>query len=129
MSEPLHILIAEDEQLIADTLRQIFRLNGYDVDTAYNKQAALQLAKEHPPDVLLSNVFLGDGTGLDLAREVRRFYPQSKVLLISGQNDASELLADAAAHGENFQIVPKPVNPNRLLAIIKSLGEEQSTAA
>jgi DNA-binding response OmpR family regulator len=123
------ILIAEDERLVADTLKQIFDVNGFSATLAYNKKSALELASLSPPDVVLSNVFLGDGTGIELARELCQISPHCKVLLISGQTDTSDLLLEAEQQGEHFQVVAKPVSPAYLLQRVRDLIDEDNIAA
>jgi CheY-like chemotaxis protein len=89
----------------ADLLRGL----GYSVEAVTNARAALERLEGHPPDLLLTDVVLPDGiSGLELAREVRRCYPNLPVLLATGYSDV--LLARP---GE-FRVLRKPFSLRQL---------------
>jgi CheY-like chemotaxis protein len=91
LSQPMRntlgvVLIVEDEPDVLDIAEQIFESLGYDVFSAPNAAAALQVLRdEEAVDVLFSDIVMPGGmNGVELAREARRMRPGLKILLASG---------------------------------------------
>jgi DNA-binding NtrC family response regulator len=118
-SRPRHILVIDDESVIADTLALILCLNGYRSTAVYSGEAALERAREIKPDVLLSDVVLDGITGIEVAIRFSALYPDCRVILFSGQPVTADLLEEAERQqGRQFEIHPKPVHPDDLLALL-----------
>jgi DNA-binding response OmpR family regulator len=114
------VLVVDDEMLIADTLSMILTKNGYRVLTAYDAKAALKLAQTVAPEVLLTDVaMLPEMNGMDLAIEVAQSFSDCRVLLLSGQASAYDLLDDARERGHEFTLLKKPLHPLELLKRVK----------
>jgi CheY-like chemotaxis protein len=114
------LLVVDDERLIADTLSVILAKSGYSVLTAYDGRTALELARETPPTLLLSDVMMPGMTGIDLAIAIRQSAPSCKVLLFSGYAATVDMLTEVRDAGHNFSVLSKPIHPSDLL---KSLSE------
>jgi DNA-binding response OmpR family regulator len=114
------ILVVDDETLIADTLSKILKKNGYRVLTAYDARSALELARTVPPEILLTDVAMRPGmNGVDLAIEVAQSFSDCRVMLLSGQATAWDLLAEARERGHEFTLLSKPLPPLELLKRVK----------
>jgi CheY-like chemotaxis protein len=116
----LKVLIADDEQTIARTLRAILKQSGYAAVAAYDGQCALATAIIWHPDIFLSDVAMPRMNGIEAATLIRMLLPACRVLLISGNIDTAGLLKRASAEGHGFPILHKPVHPEELL---ERLGE------
>jgi CheY-like chemotaxis protein len=114
------ILVVDDEPVITDTLAAVLRNSGYTVRTAYNANAAIILAKEFAPDLLITDVMMPGMNGIEMAIKIRDMFPRCKVLLFSGQAATAELLADANDRGYDFELLAKPIHPEDLLAKLQS---------
>lgn len=68
---PLRILLVEDHSVTAKMMSMVLSAEGHAVETASDIATALQLAAQHPFDLLLSDLGLPDGTGHELLRELR----------------------------------------------------------
>ncbi len=110
------VLIADDERLIADTLQIILNQNGFCAATAYDGQAAIDLAQVWQPEIFLSDVVMPVMNGIEAAIQICRMIPTCQVLLFSGQAATSDLLHDAGLQGYRFEILHKPIAPVELLA-------------
>jgi len=64
------VLVVEDNKDLLDNLAEIFRGQGYDVSTAASARAGLERLREVRPDVLLLDLNLVDGRGLDVLAAV-----------------------------------------------------------
>ncbi|HEX8914480.1 MAG TPA: response regulator, partial [Humisphaera sp.] len=66
------VLLVEDHPDTASALARLLKLFGHDVQVADSVASAIQVIESHPFDVLVSDIGLPDGSGLDLMRHVRR---------------------------------------------------------
>src|SRR5258708_5377350 len=122
------VLVVDDERVIADTLSAILSKSGFSTITAYDGAGALKLARELPPDLLISDVVMPGMTGIDLAITLTRIIPACKVLLFSGQAATVDLLEKARETGHNFTTLTKPVHPtDMLMRISECLTPKETT--
>lgn len=112
------VLVVDDQALVADTLTEILGQYGFHAFAAYGGQSALELAKKIQPDYLLADVLMPFMNGVDLAIAIRNLLPQTKILLLSGQTGIFDLLSQAQQQGYEFEIVAKPIHPERLIRIL-----------
>ncbi len=108
------VLVVDDEPLIADTLAAILRYSGLCVLKAYNGATALELAMEHLPDLLLTDVAMPGLNGIDLAIAVVEALPACRILLFSAHASLLDLRRSKAA-GFDFSLLPKPLHPRDML--------------
>jgi DNA-binding NtrC family response regulator len=117
------ILIVDDERVIADTLSAILFQSGFQTMTAYNAEAALELARSTPPDLLISDVVMPGMSGINLAITITEVLPRCKVLLFSGQAATVDLLETARRSGHDFTTLTKPIHPTDMLRRIHECFE------
>ena len=126
----IKILIVDDEHAIVDSLAEIIAGAGYEVCRAYSGGEALRQASEFCPNVLLSDVLMPEIHGFDLALEVKKAFPDCRLILFSGQAATAQLALEYSRTfsrlGYRFQLLPKPLHPEMLL---KKLEESLSQAA
>ena len=114
------ILVVDDQKLIVDTIAEILQGAGFEVATACDAWTALELAASFHPDRVLTDVLMPGMNGVELAIAVRTMYPTVKILLFTGQAGISEILQGAEAQGYTFEVIPKPIHPQRLIERIKN---------
>lgn len=115
------LLVVDDEVNIADTLRLIFTINGYDARAAYDAQEAIEIVAEWAPDLAIIDVILPLMNGIDLAVLLKTQIPTCRILLFSGQAATVDLLAEARKKGQTFEILAKPVHPTTVLECVLKL--------
>jgi DNA-binding response OmpR family regulator len=120
-SRKQRVLVVDDEQLIAHSLRDILSRAGFDTVCALSGTEAIELAEQICPDIVISDVIMPDLDGVQTAIRIRRSCPDARILLFSGQAATSDVLERARAEGHDFELLPKPIHPNRLLAAIRKL--------
>lgn len=113
---PPSILVVDDEILIADTLTMILNMNGAAAQAAYNAETALDLARQIKPDILLSDILMGEMSGVELAIHLSTELPACRLILISGQSANSNLPAQTREKGYAFEFLEKPISPQLLLS-------------
>lgn len=114
------VLVADDEQVIANTLVIILNQAGFQARAVYSGEKAIEALEEFHPDMLISDVIMTGMTGIEAAIEVRTRLPKCKILLFSGQAATADLLERARAQGHEFEILAKPVHPTDLLAKLRA---------
>ena len=77
------ILIIDDEEKLRSLLSRIITLEGYNVFEAGNIKVGLKILENNPVDIILCDVKLPDGNGLDLIKEVKAQYPLVEIILIT----------------------------------------------
>jgi DNA-binding response OmpR family regulator len=120
-SRKQRILVVDDEELIAHSLRDILSRAGFDTVCALSGAEAIELAEQICPDIVISDVIMPDLDGVQTAIRIRRSCPNARILLFSGQSATSDLLQRARAEGHDFDLLPKPIHPARLLAVIRQM--------
>lgn len=113
-----HILVVDDETIIADTLAMILNMNGACAKAAYSAESALDLAHKFKPDILISDIIMGPMSGVELAVRLSTDLPTCRLILISGQSASSDLPAQMSAKGYRFEFLEKPITPQQLLSHI-----------
>jgi DNA-binding NtrC family response regulator len=108
-------IVVDDEPMIADTLVDILNGEGYKAVAISSGRSAIKWARMIEPDVVISDVIMPEMNGIDTAKEILKTSPNCRIILFSGQSASLDLLDKARAEGFHFEILAKPVNPNRLL--------------
>jgi DNA-binding response OmpR family regulator len=114
-SDKPRVLVVDDERVLAETLVMVLNHSGFETRAAFTGDEARRIALEFSPQILISDVLLADQDGIELAMEISRLLPQTRVLLFTGQHFVEELLRAPRAQGFNFEILSKPVHPKELV--------------
>jgi len=115
------ILVVDDEQMVTDTTVEILNKSGFRAVCAYDGQTALQIAAKLRPEYLLADVLMPSMNGVELAIAMRKTLPETTILLFSGQVGISEIVHQGEKEGYIFDIVAKPVHPEKLIARLKQM--------
>ena len=83
----IQILVIDDEDPIRNLLARMIELEGYKGWKASDCQSALKLLKAQPFDVVLCDVFLPDGNGVDFIREIKKHRPDAEVILLTAHGN------------------------------------------
>ena len=113
------VLVADDEQVIANTLAIILNQAGFEARAVYSGEKAIEALETFQPDMLISDVIMTGMTGIEAAIATRAKMPNCKILLFSGQAATADLLEQARTQGHEFDILAKPVHPTDLLAKLR----------
>ena len=112
------VLVVDDEQQILRALRTSLRGAGYEVDTAETAEAALAAAAMRPPEAVVLDLVLPDGTGTDVARELRG-WSSAPIIILSAVGEEREKVAALDAGADDY--VTKPVGIDELLARLRAV--------
>ena len=116
------ILIVEDEEQVLNTNCRMLRRRGYDVRTAQTAAEACHQLEEQLPDLLILDIMLPDGNGLDICRRFRE-KTLNPVLFLTGKSDIRDRVEGLQQGGDYY--LTKPYNFDEFLAVIQMLLERQ----
>ena len=113
-------LLIEDEQRIAELIKKGLEEQGLSVTIAYDGAMGKKLAIGNDYDIIILDVILPGMNGIDTAKAIMQSLPNCRIILFSGQAASVDLLAKARAEGYMFEVLPKPINPEKLLEKLKN---------
>ncbi|NOT60512.1 MAG: response regulator, partial [Acidobacteria bacterium] len=120
----LKVLAVDDEADARNLISSLLRMAGAEVRTAGDIFEAQQMLNDWPPDLLVSDIGMPEGSGYDLIQQIRqregaaeRHLPAVALTAYSRPEDRLRALS------AGFQMhVPKPVEPAELIAVLASLS-------
>lgn len=118
-----HVLLMEDEFIVAKGLAMVLREEGCDVDIADTGRGALEKFTANGFDLLVADLRLPDINGMDVIVEVRKKRPKMKVVIITGYSSvASAVLALQMGVSDYLR---KPFTDREFMAAVKSALKEK----
>jgi two-component system response regulator (stage 0 sporulation protein F) len=84
----IKLLIVDDEKGLCEYLKDFFTPRGYDVSIATNGEDALSIVKKEKPQLVLLDVNMPDMDGLEVLRSIKKLEPQTKVIMVTVEDDA-----------------------------------------
>ena len=115
----IRALVVEDEADLADVLTRTLRREGWDAVSAADGNAAIRLAREHGPQIVVLDVMLPDMTGLQVLRHLREANPAVCVLFLTARDSVEDRVAGITAGGDDY--VTKPFALEEVLARLRGL--------
>ena len=112
------ILVVEDEESIALPLAAALEREGYATRVTGSAPDAIALAAELQPDLMLLDVMLSDGSGLDVCREVRRF-SSLPIIMLTARGDETDRVVGLELGADDY--VVKPFSARELVARIRAV--------
>jgi two-component system response regulator RegX3 len=118
MSRPRRtILLVEDETSITEPLAEALRSEGFDTEVAGTVAQALELARRDP-DLVLLDVMLPDGSGLDVCRELRS-RSQVPIIMLTARGEESDRIVGLELGADDY--VVKPFSAREVVARIRAV--------
>lgn len=112
------LLIVDDEETLTFSLYQSFILSkkDYEVATASSGEEALEKMRENPFDLVITDIFMGGMSGIDLLKFVKEQYPQTEVIVMTayGSNAKKDEVEDLGAR----HYVEKPFEMKNLREMV-----------
>lgn len=122
----IRILIADDEEIIRESLSFVLKKEGYVVEEAANGNEALRKNTEQPFDIIITDIEMPEMRGIELLERVRQQSPETFVLIITAFASIDTAI-DALRKGA-YDYILKPIDFDDLLIRIKKLRNHQALA-
>lgn len=120
----LNILIVEDEENLGITLSEYLKGLGHGCAWAKNTKEARELFENNKPGVILMDIGLPDGNGLDLAREFRKIRKDFVLLFLSAMNDPETKVEGLEIGADDY--ITKPFALKELILRLNRILSSQS---
>jgi len=122
MTTTKSIMVVEDDDVLRGVVCRSLGASGYRVSEAAGGRQALSLLSADTPDLLITDIMMHDGDGIELVPEVRRAFPNVIVLVVSGRRflgtlDLLRLSSSLGAHAT----LEKPFDIDHLHEVVAGL--------
>src|SRR4051794_8183085 len=123
---PLSVMLVDDHEVVRDGIRAMLSAEDDIViaGEAGTVREAIDEADRTRPDVVVMDVRLADGSGIEATREIRAKHPDTNVLMLTSFADDEALFASIMAGASGF--VLKQVRSGELVRAIRAVGAGQS---
>jgi len=115
---PRHLLLADDDRVLSDLLRQYFEGEGFRVSQAFDGAQAVARAAEQRFDVIIADVMMPVMDGFEALRAVRQAGDTPVIMLTARGGDVDRIVGLEMGADD---YLPKPFNPRELLARVKAI--------
>ncbi len=118
------IMVVEDEVMVRNLAEKVLNSHGYSVLVAEESEACLGFLRDHdgPLDLLLTDVVMPGVNGRELYGEVRKLFPQAKVLYMSGYTE--DIVTHRGVLEEGIPFISKPFSALGLATRVRAVLEE-----
>jgi two-component system response regulator DevR len=126
VGELLRVLLVDDHEVVRHGIRALLEAHK-DVTVvaeAESVPAAVAAVDQYRPDVVVMDVRLSDGSGIEATREIRARYPETRVLMLTSFADHEALFSSIMAGASGY--VLKQIRGNELVSAVRSVGEGQN---
>ena len=127
MSDPLSILVVDDNQSMAKSLRDVLELKGFIAYEASSGVEALEILHDHPMDVMVTDVIMPEMDGHELSEHIQALRPNIRILFMSGYPD--EVMEQHGHLPAGLLILPKPFSVAVLAQRVRAALDAPATPA
>lgn len=118
------ILIVDDEKILASSLKMLFSDEGHVASAVHSRAAVLEQLEKLSPDVILLDLRLPDGSGMEVLRTIRSVLPEALVIMMTAFGDTA-LVVEAIKLGA-FDYIGKPFELQEILLLVeKALAQQK----
>ena len=114
-----HILIVDDDPEIRSLLRRYLEEQGFRVSTAADRRECEARVADGAPDLIVLDVMLPDGSGLDICRSLHEHRPGLRIILLTALKEDVDRIIGLELGADDY--LGKPFNPRELVARIKAV--------
>ncbi len=119
-----HVLVAEDDRGVRESLTRSLRLEGYDVEAVTDGQQAVDAAAARRPDVAILDVMMPNVDGLTACRSLRAAHHDLPILLLTARHEIGDRVAGLDAGADDYLV--KPFAMAELAARLRALLRRSS---
>ena len=119
------LLLVDDDPSLLKLLAIRLEAEGFEVQTAESAEEALQTLRNHPAELVITDLRMDGASGLELFEQLRHFYPGLPVIIMSAQATIPE--AVSATQMGVFEFLTKPVDKNQLLSTVRAALQQSGS--
>src|SRR5437870_9662002 len=114
MREQPKVLVVDDEESVVVTIKAILQLDGYNVATTTSGVKARAMVRDVEYDLVLTDLRLEDGDGLDVLKAVRERYPETVTIMLTGYASLESAIQALRAGAYDYLVKPSEVEELRV---------------
>ncbi len=118
------VFIVDDDRIILESLAEMLRLEGYDVDGAANMNDAIVALESKHADVVICDINMPDGDGFEMLRVIRQRWPAVVVVMITGYGTI-ESAVEAIKMGA-YDYLTKPLKDDEIRFVVERALSQQA---
>ncbi len=119
----MKILIVEDEKLLADSIGELLKSKGFEVEIAYDGETGVQYAELGVYDLLILDVMMPKLNGFQVAQRVRARHLGTPILMLTARSGLEDRIAGLDSGADYY--LTKPFDTRELLACVNALLRRQ----
>lgn len=119
---PGTVLIIDDEVQLRNLLARLIKLEGYEVLEAGNIKSAIKIVEKQEPDVILCDVKLPDGSGVNFVTDIKQKYPLLEIILLTAYGNITDGI-QAMKNGA-FDYITKGDDNNKVIPLLSKALEK-----
>jgi len=112
------IMIVDDEKDIVDIVKAYLEKEGYPTIEAYDGESALELWREHEPDLVVLDILMPRLNGIEFCREVRK-ESRVPIIILSAKSEEDDRIGGLEIGADDYMV--KPFSPRELVARIRAV--------
>lgn len=120
MEDAVTILVIEDNTIISEYIEIFLQEAGYKVILAGNGNKGLEIIQNTPVNIVITDLVMPGKTGMGTIQDIRRNYPEIKIIAMSGSDNKEEYLKLALLFGAE-SYVQKPFTPDVMLKEVRKV--------
>jgi DNA-binding response OmpR family regulator len=121
---PTRLLLIDDDEALAELLAEYLRIDGYEVDLAHTAEAGLRATVASAPSLVILDVMLPDGSGIDVLKRIRA-ESEVPVLMLTARGDPVDRILGLEQGADDY--IPKPCMPRELSARVRAVLRRSAT--
>jgi two-component system, chemotaxis family, chemotaxis protein CheY len=119
------VLVVDDSVLMRHVVKETLISDGWEiVAEAANGDQAVEMYKEHHPDVVTLDIIMPKSDGISALLAIRKLDPKAKVVVVSALNQTKNISDAIRAGAQDF--ITKPFMPDQLQATLRACSEEEN---
>ena len=118
------LLIVDDDNPLRDRLARAMEKKGFKVSQAESVQKGISLVKNAPPAFAVVDLRLGDGSGLEIIKEIQKLKKDSRMVMLTGYGNIPTAVAAVKAGAIDY--IPKPADADDVESALLALPESKA---
>ncbi|MCA9445768.1 MAG: sigma-54-dependent Fis family transcriptional regulator, partial [Candidatus Omnitrophica bacterium] len=122
--DPIRILTVDDDPNVCWTIQETFGPPRYDIEVANDCETALDLAQQHQPHIILLDIKIPGGGGLEILPRLKSMNPEVAIIVLSGFSNPKNVVEALQLGAEDF--IAKPFDPAIVEIAMKNIREKRN---
>src|SRR5665811_740716 len=118
MTEPLRVLVVDDERALAEVVASYLRREGFEAILAHDGPGAVAAAREAVPDLIVLDVMLPGFDGIEVCRQLRGF-TDAYIIMLTARDEEVDKVVGLSVGADDYLV--KPFSPRELIARVRAM--------